>query len=90
MKNTAIVFGLAALMALSFNVHSKGKGETFQQMDKNSDGKLTSGEYAKGNKKLRKAFKKLDTDKDGFLSPEEVAKKKGKNKNKNKDKKKDK
>lgn len=86
MKNTAIVLVISALMALSFNVHAKGKEDIFSTMDKNNDGKLSKGEFTRGEKKKKKAFKKLDKNKDGFLSPEEVAKMKGKNKNKNKDK----
>lgn len=43
--------------------------ELFKEMDANRDGKVDRGEFTEDM--ARDVFQKLDTDKDGFISPEE-------------------
>lgn len=56
----------------------QGKGGPFAAADSNKDGKLDAAEFAAMNKQnpnpdaAKKRFARLDTDKDGFLSPEEM------------------
>lgn len=45
---------------------------SFQSLDKNGDGRISVAEAA-DNDRLFVAFKDLDTDKDGELTPEEYA-----------------
>lgn len=51
--------------------HEKQKGGHFKKMDTDGDGKISRAEAAKFPK-LSENFDKLDTNKDGFLSPEEL------------------
>ncbi|OGV77844.1 MAG: hypothetical protein A3K19_18660 [Lentisphaerae bacterium RIFOXYB12_FULL_65_16] len=49
-----------------------GKGDFFQKMDKNGDGKITADEYPRGPEAFDKILQKADKDGDGALSKEEM------------------
>ena len=51
--------------------HEKQKGGHFKKMDTDGDGKISRAEAAKFPK-LAENFDKLDTNKDGFLTPDEL------------------
>ena len=65
--------------------------EGLADKDTDKDGKLSLEEFAGDDKKLKKAFKKLDKDSDSFLNEEEykASMKKGKKGKKDKKKKDD-
>jgi Ca2+-binding EF-hand superfamily protein len=71
----------------------KAKGNPFVAADTNNDGKLDAAEFVAMNKQnpnpdaVKKRFNRLDTDKDGFLSPEEIqaGRKQGEKKRENAD-----
>lgn len=53
----------------------KGKGqfaERFKKADANGDGKLTKAEAANGMPMVSRNFDAIDTNKDGFVTPEEI------------------
>ncbi|MCH2205027.1 MAG: hypothetical protein MK132_04035 [Lentisphaerales bacterium] len=80
---------LIAFVAIFMFVFSSFAAELAEK-DADNDGKLSVEEFAADDKKLKKAFKKLDTDSDGFLNDEEFKKsqiKKGDKKDKKKKKK---
>ncbi len=57
----------------AFHQAHKGeaRGEMWKKLDANGDGRISRDEVA-GHPKLAGAFDTIDTDKDGFLSPEEL------------------
>ena len=80
---------LIAFVSIFMFVFSSFAAELAEK-DADNDGKLSVEEFAADDKKLKKAFKKLDTDSDGFLNDEEFKKsqiKKGDKKDKKKKKK---
>ena len=78
---------LIAFVAVFMFVFSSFAAELAEK-DADNDGKLSIEEFAGDDKKLKKAFKKLDADSDGFLNDEEFKKSQKKKKGDKKDKKK--
>lgn len=73
---------LTALISLS--LLATVSADIMKEKDKDQDGKITIEEFAGDDKKLQKKFKKLDTDKNGSLSAEELKKVSDKKKKKKK------
>lgn len=61
----------ALVLALPANAEDKPKKGAIMQLDKDNDGRI-SREEAKGRPRLEKGFDTVDTNKDGFLSQDEL------------------
>jgi Ca2+-binding EF-hand superfamily protein len=78
MKNKIILLTLVAAMSGLTDTFA-AEPPNFKSADKNSDGKLSPGEFAaadagrKGDENTKQMFTKIDTDSDGFISPNEFA-----------------
>ena len=73
------VFGGALRKAMAESMGGAGgpggagaKGDFFQKMDKNGDGKITADEHPRGPEAFDKMLQKADKDGDGALSKEEM------------------
>ncbi|MCA3217984.1 MAG: hypothetical protein ING59_05375 [Burkholderiales bacterium] len=62
----------ALVLALPVGAEEKPKKGAVMQLDKDGDGRI-SREEAKGRPRLEKGFDTVDTNKDGFLSQDELA-----------------
>jgi hypothetical protein len=73
-----ILFAAPFAFGAEAGKHKQGKGGPFANADINKDGKLDPAEFAAMNKQnpnpdmAKKRFARLDTDKDGFLSADEL------------------
>ncbi len=79
-----ITIGLSSILLTSVTLaQGEGKKRNFEELDTNSDSKISEAEFlvdAKSEKKAKERFKKKDKDADGFLSKVEFdtkVKKKG-------------
>lgn len=63
---------LTGVLACSGAALAQDAAPSFQSLDKNGDGRISVAEAA-DNDRLFVAFKDLDTDKDGELTPAEYA-----------------
>lgn len=65
-----ILFAASMIVALSSqNVFARGGGQSFSEIDGNSDGRVSLEEFMK---KPAEHFKRIDTNQDGFIQPEEM------------------
>lgn len=78
MKNKIILLTLITAMS-GLTDALAAEPPNFKSADKNSDGKLSPGEFAaadagrKGDENTQQMFVKIDTDNDKFISPTEFA-----------------
>lgn len=68
----ALVAGAPAAQADAAADRDKQIEERFKAADKDGDGKLTLAEAKQGMPKIARAFAKIDKDKKGFLTMEQI------------------